>query len=65
MKKTAAAPGTFIHSADDKLISIAAAADKMGVTTRTIREMLADGRLSGYTCGPRVVRIWLSDIDLR
>ena len=41
MKKAAAAPGTFIHSADDKLISISAAADKMGVTTRTVREMLS------------------------
>jgi len=62
MKKTTA-PGTFIRSADDRFVSIAAAADYLGVTPRTIRNMLLDGRLKAYTLGARTLRIRLSDIE--
>ncbi|MCG5433948.1 excisionase family DNA-binding protein [Mycobacterium sp. MYCO198283] len=39
------------------------AADYLGVTTRTIRQMIADGRLTGYRLNPRFIRIDLNDID--
>lgn len=39
------------------------AADYLGVTTRTIRQMIADGRLTGYRCGARLVRVDLNEID--
>jgi len=45
------------------VVSIADAADYLGVTTRTIRQMIADGRLLGYRSGSRLVRLRLDEID--
>ena len=42
---------------------IAEAAEYLGVTTRTIRQMIADGRLTGYRNGPRVIRVDLNEVD--
>lgn len=39
------------------------AAEYLGVTDRTIRQMVADGRLTGYRSGPRLVRIDLTELD--
>jgi excisionase family DNA binding protein len=39
------------------------AAEYLGVTTKTVRNMILDGRLPARTLGVRVVRIRLSDID--
>jgi excisionase family DNA binding protein len=39
------------------------AAEYLGVTTRTIRQMIADGRLTGYRSGARLVRIDLNQLD--
>ena len=38
-------------------VSITGAAEYLGVTTRTIRQMIADGRLTGYRSGTRLVRL--------
>ncbi|RFZ08111.1 excisionase family DNA-binding protein [Mycobacterium marinum] len=42
---------------------ISEAAEVLGVTTRTIRQMIADGRLIGYRSGSRLVRVDLNQID--
>lgn len=42
---------------------LADAAEYLGVTTRTVRQMIADGRLTGYRCGRRLVRVDLNEID--
>jgi excisionase family DNA binding protein len=39
------------------------AAEYLGVTDRTIRQMIADGRLIGYRNGRRLVRIDLNELD--
>jgi len=39
------------------------AAEYLGVTERTIRQMIADGRLTGYRNGKRLVRVDLNEID--
>lgn len=39
------------------------AADYLNVNERTIRDMIADGRLIGYRSGPRIVRVDLNEID--
>ena len=39
------------------------AAEYLGVTTRTIRQMIADGRLTGYRSGNRLVRVDLNEVD--
>lgn len=42
---------------------LAAAAEYIGVTDRTIRQMIADGRLTGYRSGSRLVRVDLNELD--
>ena len=39
------------------------AAEYLGGTDRTIRNMVSDGRLTAYLLGPRVVRLRRSEID--
>jgi excisionase family DNA binding protein len=46
-----------------RYVRVAEAADYLGVTTRTIRQMLTDGRLTGYRSGARLVRLDLDEID--
>lgn len=44
-------------------ISIIEAAELIGVTDRTVRQMIADGRLKAYSISPRIVRIKLADLE--
>jgi excisionase family DNA binding protein len=44
-------------------VSVAESAEYLGVTTRTIRQMIADGRLRGYRSGTRLVRLRIDEID--
>lgn len=46
-----------------RYVSPTDAADYLGVTTRTIRQMVADGRLTAYRSGPKLVRLDLNEID--
>ena len=46
-----------------RYISISDAAEYLDVTTRTIRQMIADGRLTGYRSGPKLIRLDLNEID--
>ena len=39
------------------------AAEYLGVADRTIRQMIADGRLTGYRNGARLVRVDLNELD--
>ncbi|MGV0618167.1 excisionase family DNA-binding protein [Mycolicibacterium elephantis] len=39
------------------------AAEYLGVTDRTVRSMIADGRLTGYRSGARLVRVDLNEVD--
>jgi excisionase family DNA binding protein len=39
------------------------AATYLQVTERTIRAMIADGRLTGYRSGTRLVRVDLNELD--
>lgn len=44
-------------------ITQAEAAEYIGVTDRTIRNMIADGRLKAYTLGPHVIRLRLDEVE--
>lgn len=46
-----------------RLRSIADAAAEADVSTRTIRRYIAEGRLTGYRVGPRLVKVDLADLD--
>jgi excisionase family DNA binding protein len=50
-------------SAGPRWASITEAAAYLGVHPRTIRKMAADGRLTLYRNGPRIVRVNLNEID--
>lgn len=47
----------------NRYVSIVEAAEYLGCTDRTIRQMIADGRLTGYRSGRRLVRLRLDEID--
>lgn len=47
----------------ETLITQAEAADILGVTDRTVRAMIADGRLKGYRMGPRLIRLRLDEVE--
>jgi excisionase family DNA binding protein len=51
------------HPARRRWVSINEVAEHLGVTTRTIRLMMADGRLTGYRNGNRFVRLDLDEVD--
>lgn len=46
-----------------RYVKLAEAAEYLGVTDRTVRSMIADGRLTGYRSGARLVRVDLNEID--
>jgi len=53
----------YRSSPSARYLTIEGGAEYLGVTTRTIREMISDGRLIGYRCGPRLVRVRRDEID--
>ena len=46
-----------------RYVSLAEAAVYLGVNIRTIRRQIADGRLTGYRLGDRLIRIDLDELD--
>lgn len=44
-------------------VSIAQASEHVGVTERTIRRWIADGRLAGYRVGPRLLRVDHAELE--
>jgi excisionase family DNA binding protein len=46
-----------------RYVKLTEAAEYLGVTGRTIRQMIADGRLTGYRSGTRLVRVDLDELD--
>jgi excisionase family DNA binding protein len=44
-------------------ISRAKAAELIGVTPRTLDNMIRDGRLTGYRLGPRTVRLNRAEVE--
>lgn len=60
------APGKsnkYANASGRPYLSIAETADYLGVTTRTVRQAIADGRLVGYKLGQRLVRLRRDEID--
>jgi excisionase family DNA binding protein len=51
--------------AAQRLVSINDAATYCGVNPRTIRRRIADGSITGYTVGKKLVRVDLNEIDER
>jgi excisionase family DNA binding protein len=51
------------RAARRRYVKVAEAAEYLNVTDRTIRQMVADGRLTAYRSGTRLVRLDLNEID--
>jgi excisionase family DNA binding protein len=60
---TTRAPGRTNKIAATPFMSVNEAAEYLGVSTRTIRQMIVDGRLTGYKSGTRLVRLRLEELD--
>ena len=45
-----------------RLDSLNNAADFAGVSTKTIRRWISDGRITGYRMGPRLIRVDLDEL---
>lgn len=43
--------------------SLADAAESLGVNERTVRRYIADGRLTAFRLGPRLVRVDLAEVE--
>lgn len=46
-----------------RLTSVADAAEYYGVSERTIRRYIANGTLTAYRFGPRMIRVDLDELD--
>ncbi len=46
-----------------RLTSVADAAESYGVSERTIRRYIANGTLTAYRFGPRMIRVDLDELD--
>ncbi len=46
-----------------QLVSTVDAAEYLGCTPRTVRRRIADGSLTAYRMGPRLVRVDLTELD--
>lgn len=51
-------------SADQQLVSLAAAAEQFGVSVKTIRRRITDGTVHGYRVG-RLIRVDLNELQER
>jgi excisionase family DNA binding protein len=43
--------------------SVGQAAERVGVSTKTVRRWIASGHLAGYRMGPRLLRVDPDDVD--
>jgi excisionase family DNA binding protein len=59
MPSTPPAPAT-----PRRLASISAAAEYGDCSPKTIRRRIADGTITGYRMGPRLVRVDLNELDV-
>lgn len=46
----------------DNLLTLAEAAERLSVSVRTVRRLIAYGYLPGYRVGPRVLRVHEDDV---
>jgi len=51
-----------ISEATPRTGSIDAAAKTLGCSTKTVRRYIADGRLTGYRMGPRLIRLDMAEV---
>ena len=66
MTKPRIKPPTFAPAVEPKVrrwASITAAAEHYQIGNRTLRQMIYDGKVTGYKLGPQLLRVDLNEID--
>ena len=63
--RTVATAGRSSSTPRRRYVSVIEAAEYLGVSDRTIRQMVSDGRLTAYRNGRKLVRLDLNEIDAR
>jgi excisionase family DNA binding protein len=58
-----AAPKGRRASSGRRWVTIQDVAEHLGVTTKTVRTMIADGRLRAYRNGVSVIRLDMNEVD--
>jgi excisionase family DNA binding protein len=53
----------LLAAASPPSVTLQDVADYLGLTTRTVRQMVTDGRLRAYRLGLRVIRFRLNEVD--
>lgn len=56
-------PSSRTENGAPRWVTIAEAADTLGVDPRSVRRMIKDGRLRGYQAGPRLIRLDLHEVN--
>ncbi|BCO97647.1 hypothetical protein MINTM018_04170 [Mycobacterium intracellulare] len=56
-------PSSRTENRAPRWVTIAEAADTLGVDPRSVRRMIKDGRLRGYQAGPRLIRLDLHEVN--
>lgn len=51
------------QTAHTRYESLNEAAERVGVSTRTLRRWIAAGRLTGYRVGPQLIRLDPAEVD--
>lgn len=46
-----------------RFASLDEAAEYLGVNPRTVRRLIADGRITGYRLGPKLLRVDLAELE--
>lgn len=46
-----------------ELVSLETAAEQLNCSSKTIRRRIADGTLTGYRLGPRLLRVDIAELD--
>ncbi|MGH3261435.1 MAG: helix-turn-helix transcriptional regulator [Trebonia sp.] len=57
----ASARHDLLHKPD--WVTIATAAERLGLSTKSVRRRIADGTLPAYRIGPRLIRLDSADVD--
>lgn len=51
------------HTNNPSYVSLQDAAEHIGVSTRTLRRRVADGSLTAYRVGPKIIRVNLAEVE--
>ncbi len=56
-------PAAVLEAKARRWASVQAAAEHYQIGTRTLRQMIYDGKVTGYRLGPQLLRVDLTEID--